>query len=148
LNLKIFYQNVRGFNTKLVNLRCFFPMSYLYDVIILTETWLSPDISDSELDFFGFQVIRLDRNSNNSSFLRGGGVLIAINNSLKSHPIILIISNLVQIFALLFFNSNYLLVGGVYLLSHSPLPVVESNVAFVEQIISSYKPRSDILYGD
>jgi len=55
-------------------------MFYFYDVIIITETFLIPDISDSELGFHGFQVIRLDRNPNNSSFLRGGGVLIAINN--------------------------------------------------------------------
>jgi len=57
-NLKIFYQNVRGLKTKLVNLRCSFSMFNFYDVIILTDTWLTPDISDSELGFHGFQVIR------------------------------------------------------------------------------------------
>ncbi|KAL4088953.1 hypothetical protein QTP88_024031 [Uroleucon formosanum] len=37
---------------------------------------------------------------------------------------------------------------GVYLPPHSPLPVVESHVASVEQIISSYKSVSVILCGD
>lgn len=69
-NLKIFYQNVRGLKTKLVSLRCSFPMFHFYDIIILTETWLTPDISDSELGFAGFQVIRLDINHNNSKFWR------------------------------------------------------------------------------
>lgn len=147
-NLKIFYQNVRGLKTKLVNLRCPFPMFNFYDVIILTETWLTPDISDSELGFHGFQMFKLDRNSNNSSFLRGGGVLIAINNSIKSHIITLSFSNVEQIFALLSFNSNYLLVGGVYLPPHSPFNVVESHVTSIEQIISSYESVSVILCGD
>jgi hypothetical protein len=57
-------------------------------------------------------------------------------------------SNVEQIFALLSFNSNYLLVGGVYLPPHSPLNVVESHVASVEQIISSYESVSVILCGD
>jgi len=123
-------------------------MFNFYGVNILTETWLTPNISDSQLGFHGFQVFRLDRNPNNSSLLRGGGVLIAINNSIKSHPLTLGTSNVEKIFALLSFNSNYLLVGGVYLPPHSPLPVVESRVASVEQIISSYKSVSVILCGD
>lgn len=146
--LKIFYQNVRGLKTKLVSLRCSFPLFHFYDVIILTETWLSPDISDSELGFNDFQIIRLDRNPNNSSFFRGGGVLIAIKATLKFHPISINVSNVEQIFALLSFNSNHLLVGGVYLPPHSPLPIVESHVSSVEQVISCYKPQSIILCGD
>jgi len=147
-NLKIFYQNVRGLKTKLVNLRCSFPLFYFYDVIILTETWLTPNIDNSELGFFGVQMIRLDRNSNNSSLLRGCGVLIVTNNSLKFRPITLNISNVEQTFVLLSFNSNYLLIGGVYLPPHSPLSVVKSHVASVEQLISSYKPQSVSLCGD
>jgi len=88
-------------------------MFNFYDVIILTETWLTLDISDNELGFNDFQVIRLDRNPNNRSFIHGGGVLIAINNYIKSHPITLNTSNFEQVFVLLSFNSNYLLVGGV-----------------------------------
>jgi len=57
-------------------------------------------------------------------------------------------SNVEKIFALLSINSNYLLVSSVYLPPHSPLSVVESHVASVEQIISSYKPQSVILCGD
>ncbi|KAL5238878.1 hypothetical protein ACI65C_006288 [Semiaphis heraclei] len=87
-------------------------------------------------------------NPNNSSLLRGGGVLIATNNSLKPRPVTLNISNVEQTFVLLSFDSNYLLIGGVYLPPNSPLSVVESHVASVEQLISSYKSQSIILCGD
>lgn len=91
---------------------------------------------------------RLDRNLNISSFLRGCGVLIAIDNSLKSRPITLNISNVEQTIVLLSINSNYLLIGGNYLPPHFPLSIVESSVASVDQLISSYKPQSVILCGD
>jgi len=115
-NLKIFYQNVRGLKTKLVSLRSSFPMFHFYDIIILTETWLTPDISDSELGFAGFQVIRLDRTHNNSSSSsRGGGVQIFIKNTRSFQPISLIGSNVEQVFVLLSLNSCHLLVGGIIL---------------------------------
>lgn len=103
-NLKLFYQNVRGLKTKLVSLSCSFPMFYFYDIIILTETWLSPDISASEFGFTGFQIIRLDRNHNNSTSLRGGGVLIAIKNTFPFQPVPLTVSNVEQVFVLLSLN--------------------------------------------
>ncbi|CAI6355055.1 unnamed protein product [Macrosiphum euphorbiae] len=123
-------------------------MFHFYDIIILTETWLTPDISDSELGFSGFQVIRLDRNHNNSTSTRGGGVLIAIKNTRSFQPISLTVSNVEQVFVLLSLNSGHLLVGGVYLPPRSPLSVVESHTTSVEHIISSYKPNSLVICGD
>ncbi|XP_022178703.1 uncharacterized protein LOC111039470 [Myzus persicae] len=123
-------------------------MFHFYDIIILTETWLTPDISDSELGFAGFQVIRLDRNHNNSTSIRGGGVLIAIKNTRSFQPISLTVSNVEQVFVLLSLNSGHLLVGGVYLPPRSPLSVVESHITSVEHIISSYKPNSLVICGD
>ncbi|XP_060876918.1 uncharacterized protein LOC132949850 [Metopolophium dirhodum] len=123
-------------------------MFHFYDIIILTETWLTPDISDSELGFAGFQVIRLDRNHNNSTSTRGGGVLIAIKDTRSFQPISLTVSNVEQVFVLLSLNSGHLLVGGVYLPPRSPLSVVESHTTSVEHIISSYKPNSLVICGD
>jgi len=137
-NLKIFYQNVRGLKTKLVSLRCSFPLFNFYDIIILTETWLTSEISDSELGFAGFRVIRLDRNQNNSTSIRGGGVLTAIKNTRSFQPISLTVSNVEQVFVLMFLNSCHLLVGGVYLPPRSPLYVIEPHTTSVEHIISSY----------
>jgi hypothetical protein len=95
-------------------------MFHFYDIIILTETWLTLDISDNELGFTGFQVIRLDRNHNNSTSIQGGGVLITIKNTRSFQPISLTVSNVEQVFVLLSLNSYHLLVGGVYLPPRSP----------------------------
>lgn len=79
--LTCIYQNVRGLNTKLKNI-------YLtstdcdFDVIILTETWLKPTICDSEIFCDNYQVFRNDRLNK-----IGGGVLIAVNNSISCERI-------------------------------------------------------------
>jgi len=119
-----------------------------YDVIVLTETWLTPDIKDAELGFIGFQVYRLDRNPNTNSFSRGGGVFIAIKSSLKSHPVPLNVSNVEQVYSLLSINTNNLLVGCVYLPPVSPLTIVESHLSSVENVLSKLKPHSVIICGD
>lgn len=103
-------------------------MFYIYDIVVLTVTWLSPDIEDAELGFVGFQVYRLDRNPNNSSFSRGGGVLIAMKISLKSHPVTLTVSNVERVFTSLSIIANNLLISSVYLKPLSPLPIVESHL--------------------
>lgn len=45
--ITIYYQNCRGLKTKLDTLYANI-LSECYDVIILSETWLVPQISDSE----------------------------------------------------------------------------------------------------
>lgn len=147
-SLKIFYQNVCGLKTKVINIRCVFQMFYFYHIIVLTETWLSPDVEDAELGFFGYQVFRLDRNPNNSSFLRGEGVLIAIKFSLKSHPIRLNVTNVEQVFVVLSVNTNNLLIGCVYLSPQTPFAIVESHLSSIEHILSTNKSYSVILCGD
>jgi len=123
-------------------------MFYIYDVIVLTETWLPPDIKDAGLGFVGFKVYRLDRNPNNSSFSSGGGVLIAIKSSLTSHPVPLNISNVEQVLALLSINTNNLLLGCLYLLPASPLTIVESHLSSIENVLSNFKPPSVIFCFD
>lgn len=60
-SLNIYYQNVRGLHTKLFNLLTNFVL-HSYDVYILTETWISGNVSDAELGFDGFVIFRCDRN--------------------------------------------------------------------------------------
>lgn len=148
LNLNILYQNVRGLRTKLVNLRCSFPLLLSYDVIILTETWLSPDIHSSELGFEGFRIFRLDRNSLNSPFSRGGGVLIAIKDKFKSSFANTHIVNVEQVFATLTYGSFTLLIGAIYLPPNTALPIIESHTTVLEELISSINPSSVLLCGD
>ncbi|KAF0739496.1 Uncharacterized protein FWK35_00025851 [Aphis craccivora] len=67
--LSIYYQNS--------NLHTNFVLS-THDVYILTETWLSKELSDAELGLDGYVTFRCDRNINTSSSLRGGDTLIAV----------------------------------------------------------------------
>ena len=46
-----------------------------YDIIGVTETWLSPDILDHEFYLPGYSMIHRDRNRH------GGGVSLYISNS-------------------------------------------------------------------
>ena len=49
------------------------------DLIAVTETWLTYDISDGEILSNGYQIFRNDRRDR-----KGGGTLLAINNSLSA----------------------------------------------------------------
>ena len=53
------------------------------DIMCVSETWLTPDISDSYLTFSGYSVIRSDRKRPKRGPLRkGGGVCILYRDSL------------------------------------------------------------------
>ena len=53
------------------------------DVIVFTETWLKPNVLDSEIFCSSFTIYRRDRRS------FAGGLLIAIQNSCFSELVIL-----------------------------------------------------------
>lgn len=82
-SLNIYYQNVRGLNTNVTEVRQQINNSS-YDIYIFTETWLNSSCFDRELFEGGFNVYRRDRETSASTKKRGGGVLIAVSNRLKS----------------------------------------------------------------
>ena len=69
-NVHIYYQNVRGLNTKVNE---FYAASTLakFDVYALAETWLTSNVTSSELFNEKYTVIRHDH-----VLSRGGGVLL------------------------------------------------------------------------
>lgn len=81
-NVDIFYQNARGLRTKTLE---FFSnvLSSSFPIIAISETWLGTEIPSS--DFFPptYTTFRRDRDFSETK-QKGGGVLIAIDNSLKS----------------------------------------------------------------
>ena len=52
-----------------------------YDIIAITETWLSDNILDQEIIPTGYTIYRNDRSS------RGGGVMLAVKHSIPSHAL-------------------------------------------------------------
>lgn len=81
-SFSIYYQNVRGMNTKQLAFICF-PDLLHYSIYIITESWLKPNVVSS--DFFDpilFNVFRRDRVDRG-----GGGVLVAVSTTINVSPI-------------------------------------------------------------
>ena len=74
----VYYQNVRGLRTKIVQLRLMLA-NCDYDVIVFTETWLREDIDSTEISS-DYVLFRCDRSALTSQHARGGGVVIAVKN--------------------------------------------------------------------
>lgn len=131
--LKLYYQNVHCLRTELIDLQCSAPMVRSHDIIIQTETWLSPDISDTEHGLDDFTTIyMLVRNINNSFHSRGGGVLIAVKSSITSSHINLTNSSVEHIFVLLSIDHSSFLIGLAYLPPSSSSLVIESHLSTIE----------------
>ena len=92
-------QNVRGLRTKLdIFVNSLLSSVVSYDVIILAQTWLTSGISSCELGLGNYAVYTCDRSSCTSSFLRGGGVLIAVKKTIPSCPITVSCTDIEQVF--------------------------------------------------
>ena len=55
--------------------------SHDYDIIAITETWLSDYLLDQEIIPTGYIIYHKDRSS------RGSGVMLAVKNSIPSHAL-------------------------------------------------------------
>ncbi|KAG5863042.1 hypothetical protein JTB14_020704 [Gonioctena quinquepunctata] len=78
-SLNVYYQNTRGLRTKT---ETFYTniLSEDYDIIAVTESWLTNGICNSELVDDRYTVVRKDREAIS---MRGGGVFVAIKKDLK-----------------------------------------------------------------
>ena len=76
VTLKIMYFNARSLLPKLDELMVLADDSNP-DVICITETWLSGEISDNELSIVGYLLYRRDRDRH------GGGVLLYVRESIQ-----------------------------------------------------------------
>lgn len=80
--ISLYYQNTRGLRTKVSK---FFRAVCLndYDVVCITESWLTDGISDSELFDSRYLVYRRDRNYSQTGQIYGGGVLLGVKRELN-----------------------------------------------------------------
>ena len=76
LCLRILYLNARSLLSKLDELRVLCLVNN-YDIVCIVESWLSQDISDSELAITGYTIFRRDRNRH------GGGIIIFVKDTLS-----------------------------------------------------------------
>lgn len=82
-NLSIYYQNVRGLNTKL-NILYNSLTASSYDILALSETWLDSNIENSEIVHENYVLFRSDRDKAATNRSRGGGVMLAVRSSLNA----------------------------------------------------------------
>lgn len=83
-----YYQNIRGLRTKSKGFYLS-TLSMNFDLIALTETWLSPRQLTTEYFCSDYIVSRCDRSMSTSTCERGGGVLIASSRKLNCTEITL-----------------------------------------------------------
>lgn len=78
----VYYQNVRGVNTKINTIFSALHDSE-YDVLAFTESWLQSGVNSAELiPSYKYNTYRKDRNLDVTNKSRGGGVLLAFDYSL------------------------------------------------------------------
>jgi hypothetical protein len=142
-----FYQNCRGLNTKLTNFKCN-ASSVNYIFIVLSETWLHDNISNSELGLVNYNIFRYDRCISNSNCSRGGGVLIGIRKDLPACLVKVTQLNVEHIFVRFTIDSYTYIVGGVYIPPHSSSLIYESHVSSIEYLINIYPNSKFIICGD
>ena len=151
VGLRVYYQNVRGLRTKIDDF--FLTVTECdYDVIVLTETWLDTNINSVQLFGNVFSVYRCDRNRQNSTKTRGGGVLIAVARHLTScvdpTPVS---STLEQLWVKVKTPVRDISIGVIYLPPNRRADVVaiESHIHSIGSINSNLNPHDvSLLFGD
>lgn len=121
-----------------------------YDIIFLTESWLTDNFSPAELRFFNYDVYRCDRNLSTANKSRGGGVLILTNSNLLTRLIPINASNLSleHVFVLMEHGGNSIILGCTYIPPSSHLDVYLEHCAVVEQLRIRFPLAHFILLGD
>lgn len=122
-----------------------------YDVIALTETWLSDDIVDAELSP-NYTIFRQDRSARTSDRRRGGGVLIAVRNS-PVHACTRVVSegyeHLEQVAVRVKVHNHHILVCCIYIRPNSDPDIYVSHGAAVQELLDlSTHDDSVIVTGD
>lgn len=84
MNVKVYYQNVRGLRTKASEFEHGLLTSN-HDIVCLTETWLHSAMSSSENVSSNYAVFWRDRDYANRNCRLYGGVIIAANKRIVAH---------------------------------------------------------------
>ncbi|KAL1399024.1 hypothetical protein pipiens_002286 [Culex pipiens pipiens] len=146
----VYYQNAGGMRSK--SKQFFLALaSSDYDVIALTETWLSDDIVDAELSP-NYTIFRQDRSARTSDRRRGGGVLIAVRNS-PVHACTRVVSegyeHLEQVAVRVKVHNHHILVCCIYIRPNSDPDIYVSHGAAVQELLDlSTHDDSVIVTGD
>jgi hypothetical protein len=123
--------------------------SCVYDVLILTETNLTPVINDMELGLIGFDIFRKDRSELTSAKESGGGVLIALKSEYHAKVIDTSVTDVESIFLSVDTASHPIIIGGTYIPPQQSAFVYERFCQSVDEVLLEYpSPSCLLLAGD
>jgi len=120
-------------------------MFYL-SIILLTETWLTYNISNYELGLLIYNIFRYDKCISTSNFSRDGRVLIGIRKDISAWSIAVTQINVEHIFVHFSLDSFNFIVGGAYISPHSSslLNLPEITWAIDDNSSSSFSSMSTL----
>lgn len=150
--VNVYYQNVNGLRSKIQE----FYLSVIscdYDVIVLTETFLNKSILNSELfvanDYF---VFRRDRDYSTTGQVKGGGVLIAVKNSMlvKSieHQVNWQTDDVEDLWITVKYNKMLYHICGVYLVNTLNISYYKNFMDTIESICERHLDDCILIVGD
>lgn len=119
-----------------------------YDIIVLTETNLTPDILTSELGLNNFNVFQKDRSPATSIKESGGGVLVALRKDFPSSELSSSIDNVECVFVTGRVYDQALIVGGVYIPPLSRTQMYSFNESLEEVSLICEPNTKMIIAGD
>lgn len=109
------------------------------DIMVVTETWLHPNIANSELCPLGYSVVRKDR------AFRGGGLAIFHKTSSQCTPVSISINHEVLLCKLLYKNVSFI-VCAIYRPRNAPINLISDLNNYLFQYTKNF--TNFILLGD
>ena len=139
-SLNIMYYNARSLLPKFDELATLCEL-HQPGIVCIVETWLSPEVTDSEISINSYQVVRLDRNRH------GGGILMYVHDNL-SYKIIAKGPDALEFLMLSIYNKcNKLCIGLFYRPPNSLVDVFDNFCTTLEYLDTS-RFSNFILLGD
>lgn len=147
-SITVLYQNVNGLRTKIDNIIDSAPVC-MYDIIVFTETNLSPAISSYELGLHNYTVYRKDRCVESSSKASGGGVLVAVLGCLPSSVVCNPYNNIEALFVKIGSGSRCTMICAAYIPPNQPSSCYSDFSDAVVYVTSACgEINSSIIVGD
>lgn len=121
-----------------------------YDIIALSETWLSSNVNTSELGLLNYVTYRSDRNPITSNCSRGGGVSLSINNKYHSRLLPVPVSPVEHLFVITKFDiNNYIIIGNVYFPPNTDISVFNIHFDIINTLLLKFPyVKNIIMVGD
>jgi len=142
-NFKCMYFNARSLRNKMHELLAV-TEAMKPDVIGITESWGSDEVSDSEFNIAGFDLFRADRGNGH----HGGGVLLFVNSNMKAVEVKLSNKFSDQIWCRIKVrNEENFLIGVCYRSPNAEL-IGRNNDSFLCDMLEEVRGKPLLLMGD